>query len=213
VTDLTIRAVGARTEPHAAVPTLVFDLALEESTGQLVESIALRCQIRIEPHRRRYSPEEERNLIELFGESPRWGDTVKPFLWTHASTIVVGFSGSTRAELPVACTYDFEVAASKYLHALADGEVPVLLLFSGTVFLQGPTGISVSQIPWDKEASFRLPVRVWREMMDRYFPNSGWLRLHTDTLNLLMRCKARRAVASWDQLMVSLLRDAGETEQ
>ncbi len=76
-----------------------------------------------------------------------------------------------------------------------------------------PRGSGVSQIPWDKEASFRLPVRVWREMMNRYFPNSGWLRLHTDTLNLLMRCKARRAVASWDQLMLSLLKDAGETEQ
>ena len=138
---------------------------------------------------------------------------MKPFLWTHASTIVVGFSGSTRAELPVTCTYDFEVAATKYLHGLAEGEVPLLLLFSGTVFLQGATGISVSQIPWDKEASFRLPVQVWREMMDHYFPNSGWLRLHTDTLSLLMRCKGRRAVPSWDQLMISLLRDAGETEQ
>ena len=111
------------------------------------------------------------------------------------------------------CTYDLEIAHTKYFNALDTGDIPLLLLFSGTVFLQGATGISVSQIPWDKEASFRLPVRVWREMMDRYFPNSGWMRLHTDTLNLLMRCKARRAVASWDQLMVSLLRDAGETEQ
>jgi hypothetical protein len=213
MTELGIRAIGARTEPHAAVPTLLFDLALEETTGQLVESIALRCQIRIEPHRRRYSPEEQHSLLELFGETPRWGDTLKPFLWTHASTIVPRFSGSTRAELPVTCTYDFEVAASKYLHALEGGEIPTLLLFSGTVFVQGPTGLSVSQIPWEKEASFRLPVRVWREMMDRYFPNSGWLRLQTDTLDLLMRCKARRAVASWDQLVVSLLKDAGETEQ
>jgi hypothetical protein len=147
MTELGIRAIGARTEPHAAVPTLLFDLALEETTGQLVESIALRCQIRIEPHRRRYSPEEQHSLLELFGETPRWGDTLKPFLWTHASTIVPRFSGSTRAELPVTCTYDFEVAASKYLHALEGGEIPTLLLFSGTVFVQGPTLGQGSVVP------------------------------------------------------------------
>jgi hypothetical protein len=213
MTELDIQTVGARAEKHAAVPTLMFELAIEERKGKAVESIALRCQIRIEPQKRRYSAEEEQNLLELFGETPRWGDTLKPFLWTHASTLVPGFSGSTRVDLPVSCTYDFEVAASKYLHALGEGEIPVLLLFSGTVFARGSAGLSATHIPWDRESSFRLPVHVWRAMMDHYFPNSGWLRLHTDTLNRLMRCKARRAIATWDDLLLSLLTDAGETEQ
>ena len=33
---------------------------------------------------------------------------------------------STEVDLPVTCTYDFEVAAAKYLHALDDGEIPLV---------------------------------------------------------------------------------------
>ena len=209
---LDLRALAARVEPHAAVPTLMFDLAVDERSGGMVESILLRCQLRIQPHRRRYSRNEEQNLEELFGGPERWGDTLKPFLWTHASATVQSFSKTTRVELPVPCTYDFEVAASKYLHSLEGGEVPLLLLFSGTVFVQGPTGLQAEHIPWDKEASFRLPVRTWRELMDRYFPNAGWIRLQKETLDKLLRCKARRAVGTFDELVVSLLDDAGESE-
>jgi hypothetical protein len=208
MTGLSIRALGARAERHAAVPTLLFDL--EVRSEEPVESIALRCQIRIEPGRRKYSSAEEGPLLELFGEPPRWGETQKPFLWTHASTIVPGFTGVTRVELPVTCTYDFEVAASKYLHALEEGEIPALLLFNGALFSHRDGALSVTQIPWDVESALRIPVRVWREMMDAYFPGSGWLRLHKDTLDALLRCKARRALASWDELMLVLLREAGE---
>jgi hypothetical protein len=206
--SVAIRATGAHPERHAAVPTMVFDLEVQST--EPIESIALRCQIRIEPQRRKYEPAEERCLLELFGETPRWGETLKPFLWTHASIIVPGFSESARVELPVTCTYDFEVAASKYLHALQEGEIPALLLFSGAVFARRESGLSVTQIPWDTESALRVPVRAWREMMDHYFPNSGWLRLHKDTLDALLRCKARRALASWDEVMRVLLQEAGE---
>jgi hypothetical protein len=208
MSGLAIRALAARAERHAAVPTLIFDLEIRAE--EPVESIALRCQIRIEPGRRKYSSAEEGPLLELFGEPPRWGETQKAFLWTHASTIVPGFTGSTRVELPVTCTYDFEVAASKYLHALEEGEIPALLLFNGALFSHREGALSVTQIPWDVESALRIPVRVWREMMDAYFPGSGWLRLHRDTLDALLRCKARRALASWDELMLALLREAGE---
>ena len=177
-----------------------------------MESIGLRCQIRIEPQRRRYTGAEEERLLELFGETPRWGDTLKPFLWTHVSTVVPGFTGSTIVDLPVPCSYDLEVAAAKYFHALEDGEIPTLFLFSGTVFVRSPAGLRVQQVPWDKEAFCRLPVRVWRELMDAYFPQSGWLRLHRDTLDRLTRVKARRALATWDDVVTALLRDAGETQ-
>lgn len=206
---VSFRVTGARAEPHAAVPTLCFGLAIE-AAGARVESIALRCQIRIEPHRRRYGRREEERLTELFGETARWGDTLKPFLWTHASTIVPGFAGATEAELPVPVTYDLEVAAGKYFHALEDGHVPALFLFSGTLFAEGPTGLRIHQVPWDREASFRLPVRVWRELMDAYFPGAGWLRLRRDTLDGLQKAKVRRALATWDDVVVALLRDAGE---
>jgi hypothetical protein len=196
------RVTGARAEPYAAAPTLIFELGVEAGA---VESIALRCQIRIEPRRRRYTPAEEQQLVELFGATPRWGDTLKPFLWTHVATVVPGFTGTTQVELPVPCSYDLDVAAAKYFHGLEDGEIPLLFLFSGTVFARGPNGLSAAQIPWDREASYRLPVPVWRAVMDAYFPNSGWLRLRRETLDALTRVKARRALPTWDDVIAVLL--------
>jgi Family of unknown function (DUF6084) len=195
--------VGAHVEPYAAVPTLVFDLTVE---GGDIESIALRCQVRIEPHRRRYTPDEERKLVELFGETPRWGDTLKPFLWTHVATVVPGFRGRTQVELSVPCTYDLDVAAAKYFHALEGSDIPLIFLFSGSVFARADGGaLRVTQIPWDREIAYRLPVRLWRELMDAYFPGSGWMRLRHDTLDALLAFKARRALPTWDEVMAALL--------
>jgi hypothetical protein len=210
MTSLGFTVVGAEAEPHAAVPTLMFRVAVSESGGDRVHALALRCQIRIEPQRRRYDPGEEERLYELFGETPRWGDSLRPFLWTHVSTTVSGFEGRTEFDLPVECTYDFDVAGAKYMHALAHGEIPLLLLFSGTVFTRGETGFAAEPLSWTSEASYRMPVSVWRQMMDLYFPNSGWLRVRRDTLDQLQRFKAVRALPTWDQAFELLLKEAGE---
>ncbi|HXM88019.1 MAG TPA: DUF6084 family protein, partial [Candidatus Acidoferrum sp.] len=81
MSELNFQITGARPERHAALPTLMFALKIEETTGVVIHNIVLRCQIRIEPSRRKYSHEEESRLMELFGDTPRWGDTMKPFLW------------------------------------------------------------------------------------------------------------------------------------
>jgi hypothetical protein len=200
----------ARAEPHAAVPTIVFRLGIDETSGAAVHTMALRCQVRIEPQRRAYDPDEAARLYDLFGETPRWGESVRPFLWTHVDTMVAGFQGSTEVDLPVACSYDLEVAGAKYLHGLGDGEVPLLFLFSGTVFTKGDTGFAVEPVAWDREASFRMPVAVWRGVMDLYFPNSGWIRVHRDTLDALTRFRSARALPTWDQTLEQLLKEAGE---
>ena len=134
MTSLAFKVIGAEAEPHAAVPTIMFRLQVEEAAHLRVHAIALRSQIRIEPQRRRYSVEEEERLYELFGETPQWGDSLRPFLWTHVATTVGGFDGTAEFDMPVECTYDFEVAGSKYLHSLAGGDIPLLFLFSGTAF-------------------------------------------------------------------------------
>jgi len=200
---------AARPERYAAVPTLIFVIRVDQESGSPIHTIALRCQIRIEPNRRRYSDAEERRLEELFGNAPRWGDTLKPFLWTNVSHLTPAFDRSQMVELPVLCTYDLEIAAAKYFHSLDDGEIPLLLLFSGTVFAHNGSGFQVSQVPWHAEASYRMPVSVWREMMDLYYPNAGWLRLRRDTLDRLMRFKTTLALASWDQVFDILLTDGG----
>jgi hypothetical protein len=189
----------------------VFRLRIAEVTGAQIHSIALRCQIRIQPQQRRYSADESVRLRDLFGDTTRWGETVRPLQLATVPVMVPGFRGSTEVDVPVACTYDLEVSAGRYFDALADGEIPLLMLFSGTAFYRGgDSGISVAQVPWHKEVTYRLPVTAWREMMDLYFPNSGWIRLRRDTVDALTRFKSRQAVAGWDEALALLLERAGE---
>jgi hypothetical protein len=205
VTELSFRVAEIRPESYAAVPTLLFALEVEEATGTAVHSLALRTQVRIEPQRREYGARERERLGELFGEPARWGETLRSFSWAHLSAVWPGFTGRARFELPMPVSYDFEVAAAKYLHALEGGGVPLRLLFSGTLFESGPNGIQVGFVPWNLEATCELPVEVWRKLMDEYFPNGGWLRLHRETLDALLIYKAERALSSWDEVIAELL--------
>ena len=208
MSDLSISVIDVRAAPYSAVPTLLFRLALSETSGDPVHAVALRAQIQIEPQRRRYDSDEEHRLVELFGERTQWADSLRPFLWTHATAMLTGFTGSTEVDLPVACSYDFEVAAHKYLHSLGDGEIPLNLLFSGTVFARRDSVVTVQPVPWHVEAHYRLPVSVWRDLMDLYFPNSGWIRLRRETIDSLTRYKAERAIPSWDDAFERLLKEA-----
>jgi hypothetical protein len=207
VNELEFTCVGARAEAYAAFPTLVFRLRITEPSLEGVHAIGLRCQIRIEPHLRRYGPAEVELLGDLFGDPSRWGDTLKPLQFANLSIMVPAFTGTTEVDVPVPCSYDLEVAAGKYFAALGEGEIPLLMLFSGTVFARAERGFSVGQVPWHCETRHRLPVTVWRELMDRYFPDSGWLRLRRDTLRDLHRFKYERALATWDEALELLLKE------
>lgn len=207
--DLFFEITGVQPVRFAAVPTLSFGLRIVEASGTRVHSIVLRSQIRIEPQRRTYNGHEENGLFELFGQRGQWSSTLQPFPWTQVTTAVPGFEDQTDVKLDIGCSYELEVASAKYLHSLGDdGEVPLLFLFNGSVFLRGPGGIEVEQLPWHHEARYRLPVRVWRELMDAYYPNSGWLRLDRDTLDALRDYKARHAIPTWDGAVSLLLASA-----
>ena len=207
--ELSFRVVDVVPERYAAAPNLLARIAVEETTGTRVHALALRAQIRIEPQRRRYDDTEAQALLDLFGDRSRFAETLRPFAWLHASTVAQGFSGSGEIELPLPCTYDFEVSGSTYLHALRDGEIPLLFLFSGTVFTRGTTGFSVEQVPWDCEARFRLPVAVWRDLMEAFFPGTEWLRMRRDTVEALAHYRNLRGLTSWDDAVTSLLAGAG----
>jgi len=206
VTELVFDCVGAHADRYAVVPALNLDLHITETSGVRVDAIALRCQIRIEPHRRRYSAVEAERLHDLFGDPARWADTLKPMQLTTLSVMVPGFTGSTNMTVPLPVTYDLEIASTKYFDGVVDGSVPLLLLFSGTVFSVLDGRLQVHQVPWSKESSYPLPIKVWRETVDLHFPNSGWLRLHRDTLDELRRFKSRNALATWDDTLDALLR-------
>ena len=85
------------------------------------------------------------------------------------------FTGATEVELPRALhATTSRCSASRYFDALADGEVPLEFLFSGTRVLRAaPAGtLQAARISWEQEAEYRLPVRVWRETMERHFPGT-----------------------------------------
>jgi hypothetical protein len=203
--ELTFDCVDVRPLKYAASPTLAFKLRITELTGQPVHAMVLRVQIRIEPQRRRYSDDESELLTHLFGERARWGETLKPFQFTTVSVTVPGFSGTTEIDAEVPCTYDLEVAAGKYFHALAEGVVPMVLLFSGTVFGKGGPGFWVEQVPWHTQAECRMPVTVWDELMARYFPNVAWIKLPRETVDALLKYKAANAIPTWEAAMDQLL--------
>jgi len=205
MTALDISVVDVRPQEHAASPHLLFRLRITESNGEVIHAIALRCQLRIEPQRRPYDDDEQAGLRDLFGTADRYATTLKPFLWTHATAMVQGFEGSAECDLPVACTYDFDVSATKYLHALQDGDIPLVLLFSGTVFSRGTTGFMVEQLSWSLEARCRLPVADWRRLMDLHFPGGGWLRLDRDAIDALSRFRSDRGLTTWEQTIAELL--------
>jgi len=205
MSDLSFSVVDLFAEPYAVAPQLTARLRIEESTGTTIHAMALRAQIRIQPQRRPYTEEEERGLLDLFGPRERWYDTLKPFMWMQTSAMVQGFTGATEVDLALPCTYDFEVTASKYLHALRDGAVSVILLFSGTVFTRGKNGFGVEQVPWDREARYDMPVTVWRQMIDENYPNTGWVRLDRAVIEELARYKAEHGLTTWDETLHALL--------
>lgn len=214
MSDWTFRVLDVAPTPYAAAPELTARLRIEETTGLQVHAVALRCQVRIEPQRRGYDLDDERGIRALFGDRERWSQTLKPFQWMQCSTTVQGFTGSTEADLALPCTYDLDVTGSRYLHALRAGTVPVSLMFSGTVFTRGEHGFGVQQVPWDSEARYELPVQVWRNMIETFFPNQGWIRLDHDVLGSLADYRARHGLVSWEETVTRLLAavDAAPTE-
>jgi hypothetical protein len=206
VPDLEFRVEGAEVLKFAAVPSLLFKLRIENGEEEPIRSVALNTQIRIAATQRHYDAMEQERLLEVFGQPNRWRNTLRSLLWTHTVLQVPPFSGSTVVDMPVPCTYDLEVIAAKYFYALEDGEVPLELLFSGTVFYAGENGrLQVARISWEKEAEFRLPVRLWKEMMEHYFPNSAWIRLRKDAFDRLYDYKAHRGLPTWEAAIEALL--------
>jgi hypothetical protein len=205
--DLRFEVMDIIAPEYAAVPQLSVQLRVSNITaGEDIASIALRCQVQIAATKRRYSPDAQARLLDVFGEPHRWATTLRSLLWTHTSTVVPSFGGSIMADLPIPCTYDFEVVGTKYFDAVGEGEIPLTFLFSGTVFYKNPQGmLQVVQIPWSKEAEYRLPVTIWRAMMARYYPNSAWVHMPKEVFDQLAHYKAIHSLPTWEDVFTRLL--------
>lgn len=205
--DLRVQVEGAEVTPFAMVPLLTFRLRVTNaSPDETIHNVVLRCQIQIEATKRHYGAGEEARLRDLFGEPERWGQTLRAMLWTHANVVVPPFTGEVTAELPVPCTYDFNIAATKYFYALEEGDIPLDFLFSGSVFYQdGDSALQVAPISWSLEARFRLPVKTWRLLMDTYYPNIAFVELRRDVFDRLYQYKVRHGIPTWEQAVERIL--------
>jgi hypothetical protein len=192
---------AARVE-YAAVPTLRFTVGVTSEVP--VRSVLLDVQVQIAARRRGYDEAAHERLFELFGPVADWGTTLRTLLWTRATLVVPAFAGSTAVGLDVPCSYDLEVAASRYLDALSDGVVPLEFLFSGSVFYEDDGRLQTTRLSWNSEASYALPVRVWKETMERYFRGTAWVRLSKESFDRLSAYKSRHALASWDDALAAL---------
>ncbi len=210
--DLSFEVIGAEAVVYSALPMLNFKMQIaNDNEAEQIQNINLKCQIMLSVTQRRYNAEEKAKLHELFGEPERWGKTLRTFLWTHVNTVVPRFTGSTVVELPVPCLYDFEVVSTKYFNALEDGEIPLNFLFSGTIFYENADGnLQIGQISWSKEATYRLPVALWKQVIDIHFPNSAWIRLPKDVFDQLYQYRIAQGLVTWEDVLVHLLRARGE---
>jgi Family of unknown function (DUF6084) len=199
--ELHFQIEGAEAVAHAAAPLIALKLRIQNlPETEQIHTLTLRCQVQIEPAKRRYLPPEQEKLMDLFGEPERWSRTVRPLLWMNTTVAVPGFTHSVVVDLHLPCTFDFNVAATKYFHALDTGEIPLCVMFSGTVFYRGSDeALQVAQVPWDREANYRLPISVWKEMMQMHYPNSAWLCLRRDAFEKLYAYKMRHGIPTWEQ--------------
>jgi hypothetical protein len=210
--DVNFAVLEVAPEPYTVTPVLTARIEVTTGGDNPVHAIALRSQVRIEPLRRSYSDNEAAGLADLFGPRERWATTQRTFLWQHCTAMVPGFAGRTTVALPLDCTYDFEVAAAKYLHALRDGTIPLQFLFSGTIFVKSERGFSVQQVSWECEDRYDMPVTVWRNLIAQHYPNTGWVRLSHETVSALAAYKSSRGLLDLDHAVTSLLTAESEWE-
>jgi hypothetical protein len=209
--DLDFRIESVAAVSYAAVPSVSFRLrATNAKSEEQIHSVLLRAQIQIEVTRRHYSPQEQAGLQDLFGPPERWAQTLKNMLWTHVAVNIPAFKKETVVEIPVPCTFDFSVGATKYFHGLTEGELPLNFQFSGTVFYQGEEGLQVAPISWEKEAKFKLPLKVWKQVIDEYYPNTAWLCLRRDAFAKLYEYKVRNGIPTWEEVIERVLTNADE---
>jgi hypothetical protein len=210
---LKFRITGVRAVEHAAAPTLSFTMEIEDTSGREVFMSGLTVGIHIEPAKRAYQEQDKAKLVELFGEVHRWKTTAQRMVWSIETVLLPSFTGKTRVEVRVACNYDLELSAAKYFYSVSDGEIPLAFHFNGSIYYAADAGrLQVVQIPWDSICDFKMPIEVWSEMIDSYYPYRGWVPVHRDTLDALQRLKANRGSPTFDAAISELLANKMDTE-
>lgn len=207
--DPAFEIISTEAVPRSSIPTLRFHAEVSDLSGIRIQFIALSVLITIEPGLRTYDPATRERLVELFGEPERWGSTTGAFRWTQVETVVPAFTGQGSFRFAVECSYDHEIAATKYFAGISEGVYPLQMHFNGTTYYEDEGGrLQILPLAWDRSTRFELPVPVWREMIDSHYPLGGWLRLSEQTLLDLGRHKAASGAPTIDDCVRGLLEQA-----
>ncbi len=199
LTELVFDCIDVRADPYAAGPSLGFQLRIAETTGVRVHAHRAAVPDQDRAERRRYTPGRGRAAQRpVRRHRALGGDPQAASVRQRRGDGAELYRRHRGRPVPSRCSYDLEIAATSYFHALDEDDIPLLLLFSGTIFTRRQPASALRQVPWRKEATYRLPVTEWRATMDAFFPNSGWLRLRLDTLEALGAFKTARALPTWD---------------
>jgi Family of unknown function (DUF6084) len=200
--------IGARADESAAAPTVIFSLKVKEPTRHEIYTIALSAQILVDPAGRGYDEPAREALSDLFGPPEGMVGSLQSLVWARASVLAPSFTQEAIFELPVPCTYDLEVSSAKYFASLRDGVAPLDFHFNGTIFYRGDHDrLQLTQVPWSCTARYRMPVAVWRQAVAARFAETGWVRLHEETIERLRRRQAERGSPSLDALVAELLEE------
>ncbi len=200
--------LGARALRHSAAPMLMLDLQVSEPRGRPVYMIGLTIQLMIEPARRTYDDATRERLAGLFGAPERWAVTTHSLVWAQLDVVVPAFTGSTTVAVPIACNFDMEIAAAKYIHSLPGGKVPLALHFNGIVYYPNADGgLQMTLVPWSRSVDYRMPVSVWQETIEHHYPNTGWVALRSETMQSLERERLARGLPTYDACLQRLLGD------
>jgi len=204
VPDLKFRVESASPVARAAVPMINFRVRVLNAGPEPVRAAAVVCRIEIDAPRRPTAEDRER-LKDLFGESSRWADSGSALLWTSATMVVPAFSETAACDLLAPCSFDFNVAATKYFYGLQERAAPLRFHFSGQVVFENSAGGLESAAFAQEQACYPLPLSAWSELMDDYYPSSMWLRLPREIFERLYQYKTDRAIPTWEDVFDDIL--------
>jgi Family of unknown function (DUF6084) len=153
--DLSFKIEAAAFVPLVVAPTLILKLRITNAdAGVLIHSTAICCQMRFEATRPHCKAEEQ---------------GLRNSLWAYAWVEVPSFRDSTLVDLPIPCTSDFAAIAAKHFDGHSAEKIPPPLRFSGTaLYADAEDIVRRAQILWEHDREFKLPVRIWRDMIDAY---------------------------------------------
>ena len=140
-----------------------------------IYTIALRCQINVDPARRRYDADPASDCPSC-SESPSGGARRPRASCGRASTCSSRASKArptSTSRCPAATTS--RSRPPDISRGLSDGAVPLSFHLSGSVFYKTSSGeLRITQVPWDIDVRYELPLAVWTDMMEHHYPEE-WL--------------------------------------